>query len=133
MEQTTRRNWFKGLAGLVVVGTATPLLAKERSGSNQLEYACCNKPYAGPAPTPTPIDTRTPEQVWEDAINSEVQMIVNHVEYPQHYKYINTCSEEGKNRALAIIQQRGEAVAECTLGGKPAFTYRGQTWRVCGS
>ena len=141
MQTTTRRNWFKGLAGLVVAGAAAPVLTKEwKPGRTVLHNARSYSPMfplSCQAPTPPPPDLRTPQQVWDEQIQNEVSMIVDRTEADgdalYYRRYISGCSAEVKEHAFAVFAQRGETVEEFMLGGKPAFSYRGQTWRVYGA
>lgn len=82
-----RREMFKKSAGIVGAVAALPIVSRLVEEPTVYAYGGATCAPECNAPTPPPLDTRTPEQVWEDSRNRHADYII--ADFTADYKKYN--------------------------------------------
>lgn len=109
----SRRDILKAAAGLATMSVASPMVVEKFGGIGQ-GVMCGSAQPAAPTPTEPPKDLRTPQQVLDDDVKSDIRQIIefDNSEYWKHTRYVPRYTFEKLEAALI---ERGLPVTKIDL------------------
>lgn len=100
-----RRDMLKRVIGVGAVAASAPLLSRVLAA----DEGTTAMPGPSPAWEPPPLDTRTPDQVYDDSVNMEAQRHLHNIMNPQprYSLYPDSISWDAMDRLQDMLEQRG--------------------------